>query len=372
MTTIECNSCSEPLEVAYLGVVQTLPGSQAHPVPPMPLRGTQVETGLGRTDEPYFFYDPWPPSLGEGNTPTVSLPSTSSFLGIPGRLQASLEYLNPTGSFKDRGTAMMMRVAIENGVREVVEDSSGNAGASIAAYSARAGIKAHVFVPDTAPEAKILQIRGYGAEVHLISGPRDKTTAAAIAFCKKRNLVYASHNLSPYFLEGTKLYAYELVRNKFQIPDHMVFPVGNGSLYIGTWIAFQELLKVGATHSVPRMHCAQPTAVMPIVADYKGDTWDPKNAKETVAGGIAVTTPPRRKRILNILHETNGVAVNVDDEDTLAWRTRLGNLEGIYAEATSAAAFAGLAKLVSNGTIQPNETVLVPITGFGLKDGTSI
>ena len=145
-------------------------------------------------------------SLNEGGTPCVELSATGRMLGLT-QLFAKLEFLNPTGSFKDRGTAIMMSAAREHGVTEVVEDSSGNAGASVSAYAARAGIKAHVFAPSNAPQAKLQQIRVYGAETHLIEGSREATTEAALGYQKAGELVYASHNMSPYFIEGTKTLA---------------------------------------------------------------------------------------------------------------------------------------------------------------------
>ena len=152
------------------------------------------------------------------------------------------------------------------------QDSSGNAGASVAAYAAAAGIKAHIFAPSTAPQAKLKQISVYGAQAHLIDGPRAASTAAAVAFCAERGLVYASHALSPYFLEGTKTFAYEVVRQLHDgLPEYVVFPVGNGSLLIGAFRGFEELRRAGAVGRVPRLHCAQAQAVKPVVAAYSGE-----------------------------------------------------------------------------------------------------
>jgi threonine synthase len=347
MTTMSCNDCSNPLEVSYSQ--ETLDESEL----PLPFKDRKNTI-----------------SIGEGHTPSVSLTKIGKYLNLR-HLSASLEYLNPTGSFKDRGTAVMLNVAAEFGTKEIVEDSSGNAGASVAAYASRHGMKAHIFVPDSAPVAKLRQIIAYGAEVHSISGHRHNTTTSAIKFCKDQNLIYASHNLSPYFLEGTKTYAYEIASGNKKIPDHMVFPVGNGSLFIGTWIGFSELARAGLLKKVPRMHCVQPQAVMPVVAKYRGEIWDPRCAMNTVAGGISVTHPPRCKRILKIINESNGTAIAVKDPDILTWGNKLAHLEGIYAEPTSAAALAGLEQLVRTGTVKEKESVLIPITGFGLKDVAS-
>ena len=354
MSTLTCSACAAPLLVGYRrgadasSTVQ-LPRWAGRPIP-LPLHDRDRLV-----------------SMGEGGIPCVELAATGCLLGL-NQLFAKLEFLNPTGSFKDRGTAIMMSAAREHGVTEVVEDSSGNAGASVSAYAARAGIRAHVFAPADAPQAKLQQIRVYGAETHLVVGSREATTEAALSYQKAGELVYASHNMSPYFIEGTKTFAYELLEDLPTPPRHIVMPVGNGSLFIGAWKGFQELLDTGAIAEVPRFHCVQATAVMPVVAAHTGRSWSPQQASRTVAGGIAVADPPRLKQTLRVLSTTDGVALAVEDEATLRWQRLLAEAEGIYAEPTSAAAFAGLEALVKRGEIGAEETVVVPITGFGLKD----
>ena len=307
-------------------------------------------------------------SLGEGNTPCVRLDSLGRSLGLS-KLYAKLEFVNPTGSFKDRGTAVMMSIAREQGIKEIVEDSSGNAGASTAAYAARAGIRAHVFAPASAPGPKIRQIAVYGAEVHSIDGPRDAAAEAAVRFYTDRGLVYASHNLSPYYVEGTKTFAYEL---SWQLPEvaqgHVVIPVGNGSLYMGAWRGFEELRRAGHMVDVPRLHCVQATAAMPIAAAYSGEEWSPAPLAATIAGGISAIDPARKGMVLDVLRATGGTALAMEDRDILRWHQLLAETEGIYAEPTSAAAFAGLEELVKRGVIGAADLVVVPVTGSGLKD----
>ena len=169
--------------------------------------------------------------------------------------------LNPTGSFKNRGSGVLMSLAVEAGVTEVVEDSSGNAGASIAAYAARAGIGAHIFAPSSAPSAKLDQIAVYGATTHLIEGNRQDVTDAAMEFAGHNSIVYASHNLSPYFTEGTKTFAYEIVEQfNGGLPEHIVIPVGNGSLLIGAHRGFSEMKPRGAISAIPKLHAIQARA----------------------------------------------------------------------------------------------------------------
>lgn len=341
-----CRDCGSPVDVAYLGGIGTNSGAM-----PSPVHDSKLSV-----------------SLGEGDTPCVNLenfgPSLHRF-----DLYAKLEFLNPTGSFKDRGTATMLSVAKEFGVTELVEDSSGNAGASVSAYAARAGIKSHIFVPADAPEAKLRQIRAYGTEIHPIEGVREDVTAAAVSYGQQNNLVYASHMLSPYFAEGTKAFAYEVVQQfDGKIPDHIVFPVGNGSLFIGAYNGLNELLAAGRIDKIPRLHCVQSRNVMPLVAAFAGEDWDPKSATKTVAGGISISTPSRQWQILNILRASNGSAVAVEETSIVKMHRDLAEQEGIFAEPTSAAAFAGLDVLFKQRAIKEGDTVVVPVTGFGLKD----
>ncbi len=349
MHTLECRDCGGPLDVEYTATGTTVP-----------VAGYDVRMP---------FHDAAStPSLGEGDTPVVELAKLGGALGLK-RLDAKLEYMNPTGSYKDRGTVVMLAVARELGVREVVEDSSGNAGASVSAYSARAGITAHIFAPATAPEAKVKQIRVYGAEVHSIEGPREAATDAAVAFCKENDLVYASHAWSPFFFEGTKTFAFETARHYGgEPPAHIVFPVGNGGLFLGARRGFMELLNSGHIDRMPRLHAVQAANVMPIAAGYMGRAWDQAGMRPTIAGGISVAAPARGAQVVDVVRRANGAAVAVDEAEIAAMQRALARDEGIFAEPTSAAAFAGLRRLKEDGVIAPSESVLVPVTGFGLKD----
>ena len=351
MNSLGCERCGGPLDVRYTAEAAVTSGGE----PPMPYHDRAAAV-----------------TLGEGGTPCVELRAVARLLGIR-RVYGKAEYQNPTGSFKDRGTAAMVSVAAELGVKAVVEDSSGNAGASVAAYAARAGIEAHVFAPADAPAAKLSQIRVYGAHTHLIEGPRQAATDAAVAYCEARGMVYASHNLSPYFLEGTKTFAYEAAQQLADDPPrHLVAPVGNGSLATGPWKGFQELSGAGLIEGVPRIHAVQARTVMPVAAAYEGSAWNAADAGRTIAGGISVSAPPRKAQVLRVLRESGGVALAVGDEDMVRWQRLLAEAEGIYAEPTSAAAFAGLEALAARGVVDSDDCVLVAITGSGLKDAPPV
>ena len=347
MLTLRCARCGSPLDVEYKD----------------PNRHSIEWHGVKM---PVPFHSDSPTAtMGEGHTPVVPLPRVCEALGARS-LFGKLELMNPTGSFKDRGAATMLSVAVEQGVCEVVEDSSGNAGAAIAAYAARVGIEAHIFAPATAPRAKTSQIQVYGAEMHPVPGPREASTEAALQYQREHGIVYASHNLSPYFLEGVKTFAYEVAAQMSPTPDHIVIPVGNGSLLIGAWKGYIELLRGGVVNGMPNLHAVQADAVKPIAAQFAGEQWTAGGS--TVAGGISVGSPPRKNQVIRAISDTGGVAISVSDESILIWQTFLASSEGIFAEPTSAAALAGLEKLIGSGTIGPDETALVAITGFGLKD----
>ena len=347
MHALGCAECGAPLDVEYK------PDA----------RHTVRWAGF---DMPVPYHSDGPAvSMGEGDTPIVPLTRISESLGTSD-LFGKLEFMNPTGSFKDRGTAAMLSVAAEHGVAEIVEDSSGNAGASVSAYSARAGMKAHVFAPSTAPVAKLGQIRVYKARTHAVPGPREASTDAAVEFQRENGLVYASHNLSPYFVEGTKTFAYEVAAQMSPLPDHIVIPVGNGSLLMGCWKGFSELIADGALDTMPKLHAIQAKAVMPIAAEFAGLDWSPGEA--TLAGGIAVGSSPRKNQVLRALRESGGVSLAVPDESIVRWQKHLAASEGIFAEPTSAAALAGIELLLRHGHVKRNEPVLAAITGFGLKD----
>ena len=230
LITIRCERCFSPLDVCYSGKSSS---------------AKNVLTPISDSDALI--------SLGEGNTPLISLDELGNLLGLK-HLLAKIEFMNPTGSFKDRGTSILISIIKEQGVQEIVEDSSGNAGASIAAYASKAGIKANIFAPSNTPVGKTQQIRVYGAELHLINGTREDAAEEAIVYYRKNDLIYASHNLSPYFLEGTKSFGYEMVEQTSSAPpSHIVIPVGNGSLFIGLWKSLKELQRAGVISNLPKI-----------------------------------------------------------------------------------------------------------------------
>lgn len=305
-------------------------------------------------------------SLGQGNTPVVDVPRVAARVGLR-RVRAKLELANPTGSFKDRGAWLLVGAARFLGAAEVVEDSSGNAGAAVAAYGARAGLKAHIFVPADTPAAKLTQARAYGARVIAVPGPREAATRAAISFAREQGLFYASHNRSPFFTEGMVGFGEELLRLD-PAPTDVVVPVGNGSLVAGIWLAYRR-----AGRRPPRIHGVQAEGCAPLAEAWERGLPEPVfvSPGPTVAGGIRVERPPRGAQVLGMVRASGGSMVKVADADILEWAAFLAEKEGIFAEPTSAAAFAGLARLVNLGRLGVGAHVLVPVTGSGLKTATA-
>jgi len=309
-------------------------------------------------------------SLGEGFTPLKKTSNHGNALGITD-LTLKLDFMNPTGSFKDRGTTVSVSKLREFGVTSAMDDSSGNAGVSLAAYCASAGIECTLYVPASIPAEKLIQAQMHGAKIERIAGSRTDVARAAETRSKSPGPCYASHNLSPFFFEGMKTFAYETAEtSNWEVPDHLIFPVGGGTLIAGAWKGFEELMQLGWIDSLPKLHCVQSEACMPIVEAYRRGSVivEPVLEGETIAGGIRIANPARGRQVVRTLRDSGGAAVAVSDNAILKHQRLLAMKEGIFAEPTSCAALAGLDVLIDDGTIHRGESVLVPMTGFGLKD----
>ncbi len=306
-------------------------------------------------------------SLGEGWTPLVR----RDWQGAP--VLFKLESQMPTGSFKDRGTAVMINHLIEAGVGPIHEDSSGNAGASIATYAAAAGIPCRIYVPAAAPRAKLVQIAASGAEVRAIPGTRQSVTEAALAAAGES--FYASHNWHPYFIEGTKTLAFELWEQlRFRIPDNILVPTGYGSNILGLERGFDELErrgeigKAGEIGGRPRLFAVQAANCAALAAAWAADAdgFVPFSAQPTIADGIATIRPVRTTEVLRALRRSKGSVAAVAEEKIAPALAALGRL-GLFVEPTAATAGAALTQLLRDGTIAPDQTTVVVLTGHGLK-----
>ena len=297
--------------------------------------------------------------LGQGGTPTISFDWPDA---LRLRLELKLEFLSPTGSFKDRGAAMLVSAAWSGGATAFVEDSSGNAGAALAAYAAAARMSAEIFVPADAPQVKQAQIAAVGGNIHAVEGDREAVAAAAERYARERGIPYLSHNRSPYFSEGMKSAAEEIAEHG--LPDAIVLPVGNGSLLIGLHRGFQELVQLGRIERMPRLYAIQAMNVSPLAAAFRNH--EPRDAQPTIADGIAVSKPPRLAQMLEALRESGGAAGVVSELEIESARETIAR-RGLYVEPTSAVPLAALRRLLERGMLAEDERVLVPLTGSGLK-----
>jgi len=301
-------------------------------------------------------------TLGEGWTPLLR----REWDGVP--VHFKLESQMPTGSFKDRGSAVMLNHLLEVGVGPIHADSSGNAGASLATYAAAAGLPCRIYVPAAAPRGKLVQIAAAGAVLRLVPGPRQAATDAALAAVGES--FYASHNWQPYFIEGTKTLAYELWEQLgFGAPDNVLVPTGYGSNILGLERGFAELMRRSEIAGRgPRLFAVQAANYAAFAAAWEagGERLVPFAAAPTVADGIATSKPVRTAEVLRALRHSQGGVVAVAEDEIAPALAALGRL-GLFVEPTAATVGAALTRLLRAGTIAPGETTVAVLTGFGLK-----
>jgi threonine synthase len=309
-------------------------------------------------------------SLGEGLTPIIS----ARCHGFP--VWFKLDFLCPTGSYKDRGSSVMISCLKQMGITSVVEDSSGNAGASVAAYAGRAGMECTIFVPSGTSPAKLTQIRAYGARIKAISGTRQDVAEAcqrAIEEDCNRQAFYASHNWNPFFLEGMKTLAYEIFEQCEMgklMPDWVIVPAGYGSVALGAYGGFVNLMSWGRLSKLPRLIVVQAENCAPVYQAYVRGEMEvsPIRGTKTVAEGIACSNPIRGAQILSAARDSGGFVMAVSEEEINSAAMELAK-DGIFVEPTSAVVAAALGRLISGGVIGKNDVALGILTGIGLKAG---
>ena len=275
-----------------------------------------------------------------------------------------LESLNPTGSFKDRGTAVLVSWLVAAGIHEAVEDSSGNAGASFAAYAARTGIKAKIFIPSYASGPKRSQIESYGADVIAVPGPRSKAAEAVLQEVKD-GAFYASHAFLPQGTAGIATIAFELVQQVGEVPGTILLPVGHGSLLLGIALGFEALKHSGVIDRLPMIVGIQAAACAPLSHAYADESPEPISTTEgkTIAEGVQISDPYHGREVLRAVRACGGKFLVVEEAEIKNGQGRLAEI-GIHVELTSA--------LIWNGLEQIHQDCSGPIvcilTGHGLKD----
>ncbi|MDO5530783.1 threonine synthase [Sutterella sp.] len=296
-------------------------------------------------------------TLGEGMTPIVELE--------PG-VFVKVDYAMPTLSFKDRGAAALVAHMKAIGVEKCVQDSSGNAGNSVAAYCARAGIACEIYVPEGTSPKKIAMIKAHGAGVHVIPGSRDHCADVCRERVAKEGVYYANHVVNPFFYEGTKTYIYEAFEQLGRIPDHVILPLGNGTLFIGGVKALEHLYESGAIPKFPKIIALQSELCNPLERaraeglDHAADV----TPQPTIAEGIAIGKPLRDREILAMMKKHDIACVTAPEDKLLACRERLAR-QGLYIEHTTAANFAAWDHYQE--LYGPASDVLITLCGAGIK-----
>lgn len=296
-------------------------------------------------------------TMGEGMSPVVQFDENVAL---------KMDYMMPTLSFKDRGAAALLAHCKSIGVTSVVQDSSGNAGNSVAAYAAKAGIECDIYVPEGTSPKKIAMIESHKATAHVVSGSRDHCADVCRAAVTESGKYYANHVYNPYFYEGTKTYIYEVFEQLGRIPEYIFIPLGNGTLFLGVVYGLEHLLESGVIDHFPKVIAIQSTHCAPLAIAVANGAHEPAQItpEPTIAEGIAIGQPMRGKEILDLVYRHNIEVITAPEETILDARKALA-AKGVYCEHTTAANYAAyLAYCKTNGT---TKDALLPMCGAGLK-----
>ena len=357
-----CTACSKPLfavyDLAAVGKLDCFKQSSLR----------EREKSLWRYRELLPLpQDAEPISLGEGGTPLLRAKALSDDVD----LWIKDESLNPTQSFKARGMSVAISMAKFLGAKKLAVPSAGNAGGALAAYAARAGLAAHIFMPRDTPRANIIECREVGAHVTLIDGLITDCGAEIARRKEKEGWFDLSTLKEPYRIEGKKTLGYEIAEQlDWKLPDVILYPTGGGTGLIGMWKAFDEMEKLGwIDNKRPRMFSVQASGCAPIVRAFDAGE---KFAAEfpnahTVASGLRVPKAIGDFLMLNILCESKGGAIAVDDDEMIRTVREVGSQEGLFVAPEGAACFAALKKLRASGKIDIGERVVIFNTGSGIK-----
>jgi threonine synthase len=310
-------------------------------------------------------------TLGEGDAPLLATPRLGKELGLQ-NLFVKEEGQNPTGSFKARGLAAAVSKAKELGVTRLVIPTAGNAGGALAAYAARGGLQATVYMPEDTPAANLEECRVTGAEVVLVKGLISDAARLAGEKARSEGWFDVSTFKEPYRTEGKKIMGYELAESfGWQLPDVIMYPTGGGTGLVGMWKAFEELEALGwlKNNQRPRMVAVQAEGCAPVVKSYEAgsDTCEFWQGAQTIASGLRVPKSFADRLILADIAASQGCAVAVSDEAILLAQSKLASTEGIFAAPEGAATLAALEVLVHRGWVKPEERVVLFNTGTGLK-----
>ena len=310
-------------------------------------------------------------SLFEGFTPLMPSVRIAADLGMPA-LQFKDETLNPTGSFKSRGLSVAVSKAKELGIREISLPTAGNAGGAAAAYAGRAGLKCHVFMPEDTPSVFVEECRAYGADVRMVPGFITDAARAMQAEAAGKGWFDVSTLKEPYRVEGKKTILLELAQQfSWNLPDVILFPTGGGTGIVGAWKACNELRELGWLNSykMPRLYAVQAKGCAPIARAFqqnleRAPEWEDP---QTSAWGLRVPKAVADFLILKAVRESHGAALAVSDDEMRASQKQMAQQEGLFVGLEAAAALAALKHLMVDGKIAKQESVVIVLTGSGLK-----
>ncbi|WP_368411820.1 threonine synthase [Haladaptatus halobius] len=308
-------------------------------------------------------------SLKEGGTDHYNAPQLSERLGVETRVKD--DGRNPTGVLKDRATSVAVTKARHAGRDVITCASTGNAAASLAGYAARAGMDCRIFVPGNAPEEKLAQPLVYGADVLGVNGSYDEAYDLSLEVTESYGWYNRNAAINPFQVEGKRTVGHELAeQTQDDVPDWLVFSMGDGCTIYGGWKGFREFYDLGYVDDTPKMLGVQAEGASAIHDAFHRHE-SASDVAETIADSIAVGRPRNTVKACRALEESGGTSVLVSDEEILDAERILGSTEGIYAEPAGAAPVAGVRAALADGIIEEDETVLVVVTGYGLKDTKS-
>jgi len=310
------------------------------------------------------------PAIPVGNTPLWQPEKLQKKYGFP-ELYLKDDGVNPTGSLKDRASFLVAAFARKHGIREVVVASTGNAGSSMAGVGAAAGLKVKLFLPKTAPQAKMIQALQYGADLVLADKNYDQAFSLSLEYSKRRGGMNRNTAYNPMTIEGKKTVSIEIYKQLKKAPDHVFVSVGDGVIMSGVYKGFRDLLQLGRIDKIPVVHAVQASGSDAICramesGDFDGQAESRVRAAKTVADSISVDTPSNGHLALKNLKAFGGHCFRVTDEEILSAQKELSSTCGLFSEPAAATAYAGFLK--QKAALDSNETCVVLLTGNGLKD----
>jgi threonine synthase len=306
--------------------------------------------------------------LKVGWTPLYEAIRIRDDLGMP-NLWIKDDGRNPTASLKDRASAIAIVKAQESGKSVVACASTGNAASSLACAAASVGLKSYIFVPQSAPIAKITQLLVFGATVFAIKGTYDESFDLSIQASEEFGWYNRNTAFNPYMVEGKKTAALEIIEQmNFEVPDYIFIPVGDGCIISGVAKAYKDMFFMGLINRLPRLVAVQAEGCQPIVKAVNGDGKVKFVKPNTIADSIAVGIPRNYLMAVRDIRESKGFGISVSDKEILAGIKYLGTKQGIFAEPAGSTAFAGMVKAIKEGKISRADKIAVLVTGNGLKD----